>query len=305
MKYWIGIQFFLQISAQYDYRWEYARCQNETIRAEDKREKFFVQPSFPNVNNAEFDCIWRLQAPEGMRIKITWPVFHLDTCHGSGGNKLLGNAVTIVDGKADDTTNDFVQFCGHKAPPDFVSSTRDLHIMLKQKKQEHGKGVKIMCGFEATNLPATNVQKHVGLQSTQNVDKVARLPENLRADVTNRELQATFNVAVEEEQRDFAAHYYYEYQEEREERMEEIRIKKIQDRLERQRQLESTLKYKFQSMPKEDQWALIGGGVSIIVLIMLVTYMIIMKRKKIDIAEIASSSLKRGSMEKRNSMEKR
>ena len=46
-----------------------------------------------------------------------------------------------------------------------------------------------MCGFEATNLPATNVQKHVGLQSTQNVDKVARLPENLRADVTNRELQ--------------------------------------------------------------------------------------------------------------------
>ena len=51
------------------------------------------------------------------------------------------------------------------------------------------KGVKIMCGFEATNLPATNVQKHVGLQSTQNVDKVARLPENLRADVTNRELQ--------------------------------------------------------------------------------------------------------------------
>ena len=82
-------------------------------------------------------------------------------------------------------------------------------------------------------------------------------------------VQATFNVAVEEEQRDFAAHYYYEYQEEREERMEEIRIKKIQDRLERQRQLESTLKYKFQSMPKEDQWALIGGGVSIIVLIML------------------------------------
>ena len=118
-------------------------CQNETIRAEDKREKFFVQPSFPNVNNAEFDCIWRLQAPEGMRIKITWPVFHLDTCHGSGGNKLLGNAVTIVDGKADDTTNDFVQFCGHKAPPDFVSSTRDLHIMLKQKKQEHGKGMVI------------------------------------------------------------------------------------------------------------------------------------------------------------------
>ena len=78
MKYWL---FLLKVAtAKYDYRWEYARCQNETIRAENTREKFFVQPSFPNVNNAEFDCIWRLQAPDGYRIKITWPVFHLDSC---------------------------------------------------------------------------------------------------------------------------------------------------------------------------------------------------------------------------------
>ena len=140
-------------------------CQNETIRAEDKREKFFVQPSFPNVNNAEFDCIWRLQAPEGMRIKITWPVFHLDTCHGSGGNKLLGNAVTIVDGKADDTTNDFVQFCGHKAPPDFVSSTRDLHIMLKQKKQEHGKGM--------VKLSWLNIYNELGLRENASVEIIS------------------------------------------------------------------------------------------------------------------------------------
>lgn len=307
MKYWTIFSGFYLTLAQYDYRWEYARCQNETIRAEEKREKFFVQPSFPNVNNAEFDCIWRLQAPEGMRIKISWPVFHLDTCHGSGGNKLLGNAVTIVDGKADDTSNDFVQFCGHKGPPDFVSSTRDLHILLKQKKQEHGKGVKIMCGFEATNLPATNVQRGVGLQSTQSVDKIARIPDDLRAEAAESEIQTILNVAVEESQSrsDFADHYFYDYQEEREEKIEQIRMKKLQDRLEKRRQLESTLKYKFQAMPKEDQWALIGGGVSFIVLIILVTYMIIMRRKKIDIDEIASSSLKRGSMEKRSSLEKR
>ena len=37
-------------------------CQNETIRAEEGREMFFVSPSFPNVNNAAFDCTWRLQA---------------------------------------------------------------------------------------------------------------------------------------------------------------------------------------------------------------------------------------------------
>jgi len=58
----------------------YLGCQNETIRAEKEREMFFVSPSFPNVNNAKFDCTWRLQAPEGMRVKIRWPVFHLDSC---------------------------------------------------------------------------------------------------------------------------------------------------------------------------------------------------------------------------------
>ena len=70
-------------------------CQNETIRAEDGREMFFVSPSFPNINNAEFDCTWRLQAPEGMRVKIRWPVFHLDSC----GEGKTNSKVMVFDGK--------------------------------------------------------------------------------------------------------------------------------------------------------------------------------------------------------------
>ena len=50
--------FFLQISKTKSC----LGCQNETIRAEEGREMFFVSPSFPNVNNAAFDCTWRLQA---------------------------------------------------------------------------------------------------------------------------------------------------------------------------------------------------------------------------------------------------
>ena len=75
---------------------------------------------------------------------------------------------------------------------------------------------------------------------------------------------------MEVEQRDdFDAHYYYDYHEERRERQEQIRLNRILEREERQRELESTLTFKFRSMPMEDQLAMIGGVVSIIVLVIL------------------------------------
>ena len=51
---------------------------------------FFVSPSFPGINNAFFDCTWRIQAPVGQRVKINWPVFHLDSC-GAGTTSSKGN----------------------------------------------------------------------------------------------------------------------------------------------------------------------------------------------------------------------
>ena len=128
-----------------------------------------------------------------------------------------------------------------------------------------------------------------------------------------------FNEAVEVEQRDdFDAHYYYDYHEERRAQQEEIKRQRAYEREERRREIESTLTYKFQSMPMEDQLALIGGVVSIIVLIILgenfsghsrdtcktifsVTYLVIMKRKKIDVQEVAQNIAN----EKHNSLEKK
>jgi len=300
MKYWL--LFVGLVSAKYDYRWEYARCQNETIRAESTREKFFVQPSFPNVNNAEFDCIWRLQAPDGYRIKITWPVFHLDSCKAPGIGQ--GSTVTVVDGESTEEIADRVEFCGYKPPPDFVSSTRNLHIMLKQELQPHGKGAKIMCGFEATKLPPSNVRRNHRLQSTQTVIKQREslIVDDSLLEPVRRGPEAVFNEAVEVEQRDdFDAHYYYDYHEERRAQQEEIKRQRAYEREERRREIESTLTYKFQSMPMEDQLALIGGVVSIIVLIILVTYLVIMKRKKIDVQEVAQNIAN----EKHNSLEKK
>lgn len=306
MKYWHFLVSLVSrtVEGRYDYRWEYARCQNETIRAETTREKFFVQPSFPNVNNAEFDCIWKLQAPDGYRIKITWPVFHLDNCKGPTVEG-QGSRVTVVDGASDapDDEADRVDFCGYKNPPDFVSSTKDLHIMLKQELQPHGKGAKIMCGFEATKLPPSNVKRNHRLQSTQVIrpDAMVGLDEEPLIPI-RRGPEANFNEAIEVEQRDdFDAHYYYDYHEERRQRQERVRLKRILDREKAQRELESTLQYRFQSMPMEDQLALIGGVVSIIILIILVTYLIVMRRKKIDVQEVAQNIAN----EKSSSLEKK
>ena len=74
-----------------------------------------------------------------------------------------------------------------------------------------------------------------------------------------------------EQRDDLAAHYFYDYQEERLERIEQIRNSRILERREKERKIKSSIKYKFESLPKEDQWALIGGGVSFIVLIILGT----------------------------------
>ena len=52
-----------------------------------------------------------------------------------------GSTVTVVDGESTDGDADRVEFCGYKSPPDFVSSGRNLHIMLKQELQPHGKGI--------------------------------------------------------------------------------------------------------------------------------------------------------------------
>ena len=49
--------------------------------------------------------------------------------------------MTVADGESTDEDADRVEFCGYKSPPDFVSSTRNLHIMLKQELQPHGKGM--------------------------------------------------------------------------------------------------------------------------------------------------------------------
>ena len=80
---------------------------------------FFVSPSFPNINNAQFDCTWRLQAPEGMRVKIRWPVFHLDSC---GSKNMLNTPGDQSSRKSSE--NKMLPFCLDKFLIDSISELR-------------------------------------------------------------------------------------------------------------------------------------------------------------------------------------
>jgi len=284
------------VKGRYDYRWEIARCQNETIRAEVKREMFFVSPSFPNINNAEFDCTWRLQAPPGMRVKIGWEVFHLDSC-GEGNTN---SKVMVFDGKVEKHT-EMVKFCGKQLPPKFVSTSRDLHIVLKQLVQDHGKGVKIMCGFQATTEPASNIRARPALSpATRPMARPTRTP-------FTRKNIPTFSNAVMEVPKhdgDFPDNYYYDYEFEREQHRRQL----IEEKQREEREHQKTLKHKFNKLDKEDQWALIGAACCIIVVLAIVSYMMYQRRKRLSQVEEtpnAETSRRQRSLEKRSrSMEK-
>ncbi|CAG5086182.1 Oidioi.mRNA.OKI2018_I69.PAR.g11132.t1.cds [Oikopleura dioica] len=292
--------FFAQIQA-YDYRWEIARCQNETIRAEKEREMFFVSPSFPNINNAQFDCTWRLQAPEGMRVKIRWPVFHLDSCGSKNMLNMPGDQssrVIVFDGKAE-TAFDEEIFCGKNTPPPFISTSRDLHIRLMQPLQEHGKGVKIMCGFTATKMPSSNIR------ARPNSGEMAKTPVRhsnrpIQKPMPNVENQNRAPAFVEEnsvevvgvEQGRFPDSYYYDYEIQLERKQKILNNLKMKEEERRK----STLSYKFSAMDKQDQWALIGAALCLVVILLVVSYMLYLRRKRLadDI-----------SVENRHSLDKR
>lgn len=279
----------------YDYRWEIARCQNETIRAEDKREMFFVSPSFPNVNNAEFDCTWRLQAPAGMRVKIGWEAFHLDSC----GELATNSKVMVFDGEVS-TQNDMVKFCGKQMPPDFVSATRDLHIVLKQTKQDHGKGVKLMCGFQATNEPASNIRARPALTQNRPISRTTRAP------FTRKNIPTYSNAVTEVPKHDgeFPENYYYDYEFE----LEKKRVLQRKTKLLEEEEQKKELSYKFNHLDKEDQWALIGAACCIIVVLVILCYMLLQRKKRLSQQapeEDLDYSRRHRSLEKRTrSMEK-
>ena len=70
---------------------------------------------------------------------------------------------------------------------------------------------------------------------------------------------------------EFPEHYYYDYEYEIEAKRRRIQeMRKIEED-----KIKSTINYKFKTLDKEDQWALIGAACCIIVVLIIVCYMLI------------------------------
>ena len=94
------------------------------------------------------------------------------------------------------------------------------------------------------------------------------------------------------EQGRFPDSYYYDYEIQLEQKQKILNNLKMKEEERRK----STLSYKFSSMDKQDQWALIGAALCLVVILLVVSYMLYLRRKRLadDI-----------SVENRHSLDKR
>ena len=99
------------------------------IQAQPNFLQFLVSDSFPNINPGLIDCVWKINAPYGHVVQLTWREFHIDGCSKSG--------IYIFDGKESEVLEPEARYCGHKKPRDFTStgmlrSLLTCHVMVDQ-----------------------------------------------------------------------------------------------------------------------------------------------------------------------------
>lgn len=132
-----------------DYRWEISGCHKPVISAQVGFRQFLVSDSFPNINPAEMFCVWRMKAPMGMIIKLTWRNFHIDNCKVSN--------LRIFDGFGPVNTPSPHTYCGLKKPPSYHSQDRMVTMVLNNAATGSPLGVQLMIGFEAVVDPMASV----------------------------------------------------------------------------------------------------------------------------------------------------
>lgn len=124
-----------------EYTWEISGCHNAVIRAEPNA-KYIVSSSFPNTYQSRMDCTWKVQAPLGKIVELTFPTFHVDFCDKAG--------VKIYDGPKSEATL-AVEHCGLDNPPAFRSSGQMVQIQAYQQQASQGYGTLLMIGFQAVS----------------------------------------------------------------------------------------------------------------------------------------------------------
>jgi len=145
-----------------DKTWEFSGCHAQIIPAE-RGEKFIVSSSYPNVYSQYMDCTWRVQAPHGKRVKITFPEFSIDNC-GQAGIKMYDGLANSANFKA--------EHCGSSAPVDFLSTGNLVTMNVFQRQTTLGMGMKIMVGYSLVDNSQPSHKYHGANHNTQNQDQL-------------------------------------------------------------------------------------------------------------------------------------
>lgn len=128
--------------------WEFSGCHVPIIRAE-KIEKYIVSSSFPNIYSQFMNCTWRIQAPLGKQVKITFPEFKIDNCGAAG--------LKIYDGLAK-TENFQIEHCGSQRPSPFAAQDSLITINIYQRQTVLGSGTAVMVGYSYVDVAQPNTK---------------------------------------------------------------------------------------------------------------------------------------------------
>lgn len=152
-----------------EYTWEVSGCHNQIIRAENS-VKYIVSSSFPNVYPQQMDCTWKIQAPLGKMVELTFPTFHVDFCDRAG--------VKIFDGPKSQAAL-AEEHCGLDNPGTFRSSGQMVSLQAFQKQTQQGYGTLLQIGYRAVskelekpmgyNFNAMPQQNYMGVMPAQNM----------------------------------------------------------------------------------------------------------------------------------------
>ncbi|XP_054719322.1 cubilin-like [Uloborus diversus] len=93
-----------------------------------------TSPNYPNALSGSRDCFWRLEAPEGRRIKINFNAFNLPR------DESTGTCISYLKHFSDRSRENIPKLCGSTIPDEIDSSSGNLNVALFHNGFNAGEG---------------------------------------------------------------------------------------------------------------------------------------------------------------------
>ncbi|XP_050407117.2 cubilin, partial [Patella vulgata] len=102
-------------------------------------------PLYPGRYPHSSDSTWKVTAPVGMRIRISFTAFNVE---GPRGSVCVWNYVKILDGGASDSP-ELIRYCGSNIPDPIISTSNQMQVVFHTDRYSNGNG--FLLNWQATS----------------------------------------------------------------------------------------------------------------------------------------------------------